>query len=124
LLVFALEDYNTDNAEKHLKHCKSNASVVKHHFNDHDIGLPKQEVAVCEDGEERKQDHHVHLGVHLRFVAAHAHVDASPAEEGKNNKDGNLYKELALWVAELGQLVEKQGECDDDDDAAEILVEV
>ena len=124
MLVFALEDYNTDNAKKNFKHRKPNASVVKNHFNDHNIGLPKQEVAVCEDSKEWKQDHHIHLCVHFSFVTAHAHMNTSPTKEGQNNKDGNLYKKLALRVAELGQLVEKQCESDDDDDATKVLVEV
>ena len=124
LLIFALEDYYADHAKKDLKYRKPNTSVVKHHFYHHDIGLPKQEVAVCKDSKEGEQDHHIHFLVYLRFVAAHSHMNTSVAKEGQNKEDGDFYKELALRVTELGQLEEKQCESDHDDYAAEVLIEV
>ena len=123
-LVLALEDYYGGDAKKNLQYYEPDASPVKHNFNHHDIGLPKQEVAVCEDSEAREQDHHVHFLVNLGFVTAHPHVNTCCAKENENDQDGNFYKELALGIAELVQLEEKQCESDHDDDAAKILVVV
>ena len=97
---------------------------MKHQFDRHDVGLPRQEVRVGEDTKGAEHEQHEHFGYTLYFVAFKAGVHLNVREECVACEDKGLDCELAGWVEQRIFLEDEQRAGNNNYDPRVVLVEI